>query len=159
MPVLIDGYNLLRAIEKLGLVEITDIKMCHVISRYLKSNDEWGVIVFDGVGPRDKSAFRFSHVDIVFSGASRDADTVIEKEIAESSAPKRLIVVSSDRRIRFAAKKRDAQDIKSDIFWHQIIQFMAIQSRERGRTEPREKFEGISEAETEQWLKIFGFKK
>ncbi len=159
MPVIIDGYNLLRAIEKLGLTEITDVKMCHVISQYLKSNEEWGVVVFDGIGPRDKSAFHFSHVDVIFSGANVEADAIIEKEIAESSAPKKLLVVSSDRRIRFAAKKRHAPDIKSDAFWHQIIQFMAIRTRERGRTEPREKFEGISEAETEQWLKIFGFKK
>ena len=81
MPVIIDGYNLLRAIEKLGLTEITDVKMCHVISQYLKSNDEWGVVVFDGIGPRDKSAFHFSHVDVIFSGANIEADTVIEKEI------------------------------------------------------------------------------
>jgi predicted RNA-binding protein with PIN domain len=159
MPVIIDGYNLLRAIEKLGLMEITDIKMCHVISHYLKSNDEWGVIVFDGIGPRDKSGFNFSNLKIIFSGAAKDADSIIEKEIAENSAPQRLTVVSSDRRIRFAAKKRKAPDVKSDAFWHQIIQFMALRTRERGRTEPREKFEGISEAETEQWLKIFGFKK
>jgi uncharacterized protein len=159
MPVIVDGYNLLRAIEKLGLTDITDIKMCYVISRYLKSNEEWGVIVFDGIGPRDKSAFHFSNIEIVFSGTNRDADSVIEKEIAESSAPKKLTVVSSDRRIRFAARKRSAPDMKSDDFWHQIIQYMAMQTRERGRTEPREKFEGISEAETEQWLKIFGFKK
>jgi predicted RNA-binding protein with PIN domain len=157
MPVIIDGYNLLRAIEKLGLAQITDIKMCHVISHYLKSNDEWGVIVFDGIGPRDKSGFRFSNLKIVFSGTGKDADSVIETEIAENSAPKRLTVVSSDRRIRFAAKKRHAPDIKSDVFWHHVIQFMAMQTRERGRTEPRGKFEGISEAETE--LKIFGFKK
>ena len=63
MPVIIDGYNLLRAIEKLGLTEITDVKMCHVISHYLKSNDEWGVVVFDGIGPRDKSAFNFSNLE------------------------------------------------------------------------------------------------
>ena len=66
MPVIIDGYNLLRAIEKLGLTEITDVKMCHVISQYLKSNDEWGVVVFDGIGPRDKSAFHFSNLKIDF---------------------------------------------------------------------------------------------
>ena len=159
MPVIIDGYNLLRSIEKLGLEDITDVKMCHVISHYLKSNDDWGVVVFDGIGPRDKSGFNFSNLKIVFSGANTEADSIIEKEIAENSAPKRLIVVSSDRRIRFAAKKRSAPDVKSDIFWHQVIQYMAMQTRARGRTEPREKFNGISEAETEQWLKIFGFKK
>jgi predicted RNA-binding protein with PIN domain len=157
MPVIIDGYNLLRAIENLGLGDITDVKMCHVISHYLKSKDDRGVVVFDGIGPRDKSGFNFSNLKIIFSGADTEADSIIEREIAESSAPKRLIVVSSDRRIRFAAKKRNAPDVKSDIFWHQVIQFLAMQTRARGRTEPREKFNGISEAETEQWLKVFGF--
>jgi hypothetical protein len=78
MPVIVDGYNLLRAIEKLGLTEITDVKMCHVISRYLKSIDEWGEIIFDGIGPKDKSAFHFSNIDIIFSGTRTDADSIIE---------------------------------------------------------------------------------
>ena len=59
MPFIIDGYNLLREIEKDeesdGLID--DIGLCHLLGRYFKLIRQKGQMIFDGNGPLEKSAF------------------------------------------------------------------------------------------------------
>ena len=155
MPFIIDGYNLLHFIQKASedFGAITDVRLCQVISRYLKLIDEKGEIVFDGTGPRDKSGFdNISNVEVFFAGLRSDADTVIEDKIKASTAPRRLTIVSSDRRLRDAARRRRATVIKSQVFWSDVQKQLNRKSKVK---EPRAKREGLSESETEQWLKIF----
>lgn len=155
MPFIIDGYNLLHFIQKASedFGAITDIKFCRVISEYLKQINDKGEIVFDGTGPRDKGGFdNISNLEVFFSGLRSDADTVIEDKIKASTAPRRLTVVSSDRRLRDAARKRKAIVVKSQVFWDNVLKQL---SRKTNVKEPRAKREGLSEGETEQWLKIF----
>jgi predicted RNA-binding protein with PIN domain len=92
----------------------------------------------------------------MFAGGGKDADTVIERKILESSAPKRLIVISSDRRLRDAAQKRKAVSVDSESFWIELEKVNAARKKRKKRAEPKEKYEGITESETEYWLKIFG---
>jgi hypothetical protein len=111
MPYIIDGYNLLHFIQKASedFGAITDVRLCRVISGYLKLIDEKGEVIFDGTGPRDKGGFdNISNLEVFFAGLRSDADTVIEDKIKASTAPKRLTIVSSDRRLRDAARKRKA---------------------------------------------------
>ncbi|MBN1787889.1 MAG: NYN domain-containing protein [Sedimentisphaerales bacterium] len=156
---LIDGYNLLRAIENFSEhpEPITDVQLCMVLSRYLLRVKKKGTIVFDGTGPRDKVIFRnIRNLEVIFSGTSHEADDIIEKLILENTAPKRLVVVSSDRRVKAAAKKRRATSISSLDFWEEVIKQL---EKKRRKPEPRQKFSGISEFETDLWLKEFGLKK
>lgn len=159
MPIIIDGYNLLRAILKTSGDEfesIDDVGMCLMVGQYLGRTGQKGTIVFDGTGPRDKSAFEnIGDLEVLFSGAKLDADTVIENKIATNTAPKRLVVVSSDRRLRLAAKRRKAVAVKAETFWENLVNYLS--KKKRASKEPRAKLEGISESETEQWLKAFGF--
>ena len=123
MPLIIDGYNLLFSIQKNceTFHSITDFQLCQIISRYLNIINETGEIVFDGIGPPDKSPFfNINNPEVIFVGPSTDADSVIEIKIQASSTPRRLIVVSSDRRIRKAAKARKVIDIKSENFWKTV---------------------------------------
>ncbi len=155
MPYIIDGYNLLHFIQKASddFGAITDVRLCRIISRYLKLIDEKGEIVFDGTGPRDKSGFdNISNVEVFFAGLRSDADTVIEDKIKANTAPKRLTIVSSDRRLRDAARKRKATAVKSQVFWDNLCKQLA---RKKTITEPIGKRRGLSEGETDQWLKIF----
>lgn len=55
-------------------------------------------------------------VSVVFAGAGRDADSLIEEMIGGDSAPRSLRVVSSDRRLQRAARKRRAGWISSEDF-------------------------------------------
>ena len=157
MPFLIDGYNLLRAVEKIqgGPESITDIQLCRIISAYLQRIDQPGQIVFDGIGPREKQAFEnLESLEVIFSGRSKDADTVIEDKITTNTAPKRLTVVSDDRRLRTAAKRRKAISVKVRQFWQNVL--ACLNQQRKTPAEPGEKLEGISQSETEQWLKTFG---
>ena len=102
MSILIDGYNLLRAVQNLTeqTSDVTDVQLCFILSRYIGIVKTKGVIVFDGIGPRDKTAFgNLTSLEVVFSGRSKEADDIIEKLVLENSAPKSLTVVSSDRRL------------------------------------------------------------
>jgi predicted RNA-binding protein with PIN domain len=156
MPVIIDGHNLLHSIHKedpdSGL--ISDVQLCHIIGRYLKLIGEKGEIIFDGTGPRDKGGFdNISNLEVFFAGLRSDADTVIEDKIKANTAPKRLTIVSSDRRLRDAARKRKATLVKSQVFWDNLRKQL---SRKKTITEPVGKRRGLSDGETEQWLKFFG---
>ncbi len=157
MPFIIDGYNLLHSISKVSgdWDTVGDIRLCHILGRYLKLIGEKGEIVFDGTSPPEKSRFEnISGLEVIFSGLNSDADTVIENKVRASSAPKRLIVVSSDRRIRRAAGKRKATAMKSEEFWDKVTS--RLRRRKKGIKEPAAKRFGLTESETKQWLKYFG---
>lgn len=156
MPIIIDGYNLLWAITKPGEESepITDVGLCRILGAYLKAVKEKGQIIFDGVGPPDKSGFdNIRNLEVVFTGRATDADTVIEGKIRASTAPKRLTIVSSDQRLRKAGRTRKAVLIKSEMFWAEVLK----QLRQKSKTEePVEKRMGLTEGETKQWLDYFG---
>lgn len=159
MPVIIDGYNLLHSVQKTDedFESISDVQLCWIVSRYLKKTRENGEIIFDGTGPRDKSGFdNIENLEVLFVGLATDADTVIEDKIRINTAPKRLTIVSSDRRLRDAARARKAAAIKSQIFWNNLQKRL---SRSRTIKEPAAKRLGLNNGETEQWLKFFGLEK
>jgi len=154
--VIIDGHNLLWAIQGAGegFESISDVQLCHILGRYLKLTGGKGEIVFDGTGPTDKSRFdNISNLEVFFAGLATDADTVIEYKIRASTAPRRLTVVSSDQRLQKAARTRKALAIKSEVLWDNLRKQL---SRKKTSKEPAEKRRGLSESETEQWLKFFG---
>jgi predicted RNA-binding protein with PIN domain len=155
--IIIDGNNLLHTIFKFeeDSKAVSDVGLCRLLSRYFALTSEKGEIIFDGTGPSDKSGFdNISNLEVSFAGLGTDADTVIEGRISASTAPKSLTVVSSDRRLRSAARARRATSIKSDVFWNDVQKQL---SRKRPIKEPTEKRQGLNEGETEQWLEFFGF--
>ena len=156
MPIIIDGHNLLWLIQGKNdnSEPISDIGLCHILSRYCKMIGDKGELVFDGTGPRDKSGFEsLINLDVFFAGITSDADTVIEHKIKANTAPRRLTVVSSDRRLRQAARTRKAVSVKSDIFWDTVKKQLG---RQKKSVEPTAKRSGLSQAETNQWLEFFG---
>lgn len=154
---IIDGHNLLHAIPKVdeSTALISDLQLCRIVDSYLKRTGNKGEIIFDGTGPPDKTGFdNMSRLEISFSGLNTDTDTIMEDKISASTAPKRLVIVSSDRRIRKAARTRKATSLKSEEFWNNLTKQLSIK---RPKKEPGEKRYGLSESETEQWLDYFGF--
>ncbi len=153
----IDGYNLLHTILKAEEAPeaISDLELCRVVSRYLKLIGRSGEMVFDGAGPPDKSGFdNVSNLEILFAGLGADADTVIEDKVSASTSPKRLTIVSSDRRLRKAARTRKCNSLKSEVFWDNARKQL---NRKRPAREPAAKRHGLSESETDKWLDFLGF--
>ena len=153
---IIDGNNLLHAIHKAedNLSLISDIELCRILYNFLKLSRQTGEIIFDGTGPRDISLYgKFNNLEVSFAGIGTDTDTVIEDKIKVNTSPKRLVIVSSDRRLRKAAHARKATSIKSEDFWFNLNKQL---NKKKPEKEPREKRFGLSESETKQWLDIFG---
>jgi predicted RNA-binding protein with PIN domain len=153
---IIDGHNLLHAVCKMDedAKALSEPALCKVLGTYLRLTGEKAVIVFDGTGPPDKSGFDgISHLEVLFAGSGTDADTAIEDKIKANTAPKGLTIVSSDRRLQQAAHARRATAIKADAFWAELQKQL---SRKRAPREPSAKRQGLSQSETEQWLKVFG---
>ena len=154
---IIDGDNLLWALcESFEEREITtELELCRVLSRYFALTGEPGEVVFDGSGPADRSEFdKITSPEIIFAGFHRDADSVIEERLKANTSPRRVTVVSTDRRLRKAAALRKAAGIKSEDFWEQVRR--ELKRGKPRKPEPQEKREGLSEGETDQWLEAFG---
>jgi predicted RNA-binding protein with PIN domain len=155
MPFLIDGYNLLRAMQKLDeqYDAIDEAGLCRILSEYLKRKRSHGQVVFDGLGPPDKSDLSgFGNVEVYFSGQELEADDVIEDKILSNTAPKKLIVISTDRRIRAAAGQRKAVSVRSELFFDEVVRLL---DRKTITPEPQEKRGGLTEAEAQQWIDFF----
>ena len=153
---IIDGHNLLHGVRKVeeSSKTLDEPTLCKVLGTYFKLIGEKAEIVFDGSGPPDKSGFdSVGHIEIFFAGQASDADAVIEDKIKASTGPKGLTVVSSDRQLQQAAHARRATAIKSELFWFEVQKEL---NRKRAPKEPPAKRQGISQSETEQWLKVFG---
>jgi predicted RNA-binding protein with PIN domain len=159
MFVIVDGYNLLRYAEKVeGWEGLSDSAMCMMIAQYLRRINATGQVVFDGIGPPEKAPFEnLPRLEVIFSGRRSDADSIMLDKISVNSAPKSLFIVTSDREIQAAAKRRKAAFAKSQVFFAMMV--TELDKKVKSPQEPPQKRTGITEGETEEWLKTFGFKK
>lgn len=130
--ILIDTYNVLHTpgVLPLGLAGLDVDGLCRLISAGRYASREI-TLVCDGHG---KDARRGT-MHIVFAADSGDADSWIEERLARDSAPRRILVVSSDRRVRRAADKAGAAVLSSATFLAQL----AI-DLERKKPKPRPRF-------------------
>ena len=124
MALIIDGYNLLNAA---GLTERRSGKAGLRESRQALLNFlAWAIdskelartiVVFDAGknAPRNlPRSVRYRGMTVKFAAQYDDADTLIEQLIRQDSAPRSLTVVSSDRRLQRAARRRRATAIDSN---------------------------------------------
>lgn len=126
---IIDGYNLLHAA---GMAQRDyahgDLQRCRTrLIRFLLqklSAAELGraVLVFDArVPPPDRpNEFRISGLKVQFANPGGDADEMIERLLAEHSAPGRVTLISSDRRLQTAARRRHSKPVASEEFFDQL---------------------------------------
>ena len=158
MPYLIDGNNLMPALEEAG-PEVGRAGLCRLLQPLLKQGQAVHV-VFDGSVPPAGMATQIEQtgVKVTYSG-ERTADEVILKWIAQDSAPKLLTVVSTDKEIRRAAERRRCKSVTSQEFALKLIHI--DDARQRPKTprspESKGKQKGLSDQETRRWLKEFGF--
>src|SRR5690348_9788490 len=126
MRLLIDGYNLMYAVGLLGKRFGPD-GFRKVRQRFLNDlADALGAVeahqttvVFDAAAPPDGFPRETSHkgITVLFAVDDDDADSRIERLIAQHPTPRSLTVVSSDNRLRQAARRRKARVETADEFW------------------------------------------
>lgn len=158
MRFLIDGYNLLHAACKRNeswqraSFDAQRRKLLDVLAAGLRRNCKGATVVFDGVpGPGATPAP--ASLEVIYSGRGSDADQIIEDLIAEDSAPRLLTTVSSDRRIRSAARRRRAISVSSEDFLAWLEKRLV--KRVRKPAEPASKFEGTSPEDRDFWQEVF----
>ena len=165
--VIIDGYNLMHAAgfarERYGpggLERAREQFLRTLIGMITSEMQPRTTIVFDAFDSpgNEHRRSRREGVTVLFAGAGGDADSLIETLIAEHSAPRQVRVVSDDRRLKRAARKRKARPWNSLDYWERLAE-----QAERVRQSPQEsqvapeKFEGQpAPAEVRHWLNVFG---
>ena len=156
MPFLIDGNNLMHAMAAAGK-DVGREGLCRLLAPLVTAGQPVHT-VFDGPAPPAGVANQIATtgVEVEFS-LGRPADKLILKAIAADSAPKRLTVVSTDREIRAAARKRRCKGITSEAFAADLMQLNVAPPRDSGPAEPHEKRHGLTPDQTRHWLREFGF--
>ena len=154
MPYLIDANNLMHALAPVGYA-VDREGLCELLGEAFAH--EKVHVVFDGAEQTlaHTEFMLATGVDLSYA-AGRSADAVIEERIAADSAPRRLTVVSTDHRIRSAARRRRCRSVTSEDFARQIQARLAPDAHRRRPGMPQQKTDGLSPAETERWLREFG---
>jgi hypothetical protein len=95
-------------------------------------------------------------IEIVHVGAGRDADGHIERALERSSSPRGITVVSSDRRLKSAAKRRRAAWVSSEAFLRQLAADAGGPRARRAGPSAGRPGVPLSRPETARWMRLFG---
>ncbi|MDP7030652.1 MAG: NYN domain-containing protein, partial [Phycisphaerales bacterium] len=129
MRVLVDAWNVLHqeGILPPGLAGIDLVGL----GRLMRAT-RWGrihtTLACDGK-PRPRPEGLPEAIHVLWSGHLREADDIMEGLIARSTTPRRLVVVSSDRRLRKAARRRRCRWLSSEDFLRTILDDLAAGDR------------------------------
>jgi hypothetical protein len=168
MRVLIDGYNLLHATDILGtkrgrkpLEHAQEALLVELANTLPPALREKTTIVFDAgpKAPRHAIALQqFRGIQVHFARRHEDADSLIVELIQQESAPKNLIVVSSDSRIQKMARRRRTQIWDSEKWLQALKRAVAPRTDEAASRQARMKSGETTPSPTEiqQWVEIFG---
>jgi predicted RNA-binding protein with PIN domain len=159
MPFVIDGYNLLHAMGLLGGpvgphgLAKARANLLGLVGAVHADADPVTVVFDARRAPAGVTADEVRGPVRVEYATREEADDRIEWLIAHDPAPKRLVVVSDDHRLRQAAARRGCAAWKCD----QYLDWLDRQRR-LNRTPPKvaEKPEGPRPSDTDRWLKAFG---
>ena len=160
MHYLVDGYNLMFVWRRQddsagGTLEERRRALVELLVRFSRAVDRRVAVVFDGAGEFDWAERRtqVGPVVVTYSHSAGEADTVIIERLGRSTAGRHLAVVSDDRRIRDAVRRKRATSIRCEAFLKEVARAL---SRRRD-AEPPEKFRGLSDEEARAWMRIMGF--
>lgn len=113
-------------------------------------------VIFDGTPPYGPLAeqIRDERIDVKYA-AGRTADELIIEYIAADSSPRRLTVVSTDREIRDAARRRQCKMETSEDFSKALVRMLdrSRQASSAKNAEPPEKRVGLTPEQTRAWLR------
>ncbi len=168
---LIDGYNLMHAAGALDGREQRRELFHRKRRRFLSDlADALGpercretTVVLDASTPPADFPLEtvYQGLNLIFALSDENADARIEHLIAAHSAPKSLTVVSSDRRIRQAARRRRARTLSADEFLDVLARFQADKRHEMTSQNPAtprslDRDAPLSAEEAAHWMAEFG---
>jgi len=152
---LIDTYNVLHTTGVLppALAGVGPSGLLRMVAASRMGRDGARLVCDGPPTVQDADGGRNGAVRIVFAGAGKDADSLIEKLLERSSAPRRMTVVSSDRRLRQAARRRRARWLSSEAF----LRRLGAELDGPAPAPPARKPDvPLSQGEIDHWLRQFG---
>lgn len=164
MPLLIDGYNLLHVTgivgrgKAAGSLQGSRVALLNFLAGSIDPQEvPKTTVVFDAqeAPPGLPRTVCHQGMTVRFAARDQEADDLLEQLISAASAPRRLIVVSSDHRVQRAAKRRKATAVDSDVWYAELIRAR----RERQATvadKPARPAVPLLEEDVNYWLRQFG---
>ena len=158
MTLIIDGYNLLHASGVFGTdrgprgFEQSRAALLDLLVDLLGDAAAGTIVVFDAAQAPDGLPARHVHggIRVWFAREYPDADSLIEELIEVDTAPGHLVVVSSDRRLQVAARRRRARAVGCD-------EWLAdARAARRARHAQPEKPAAPGGEDVEYWKRYFG---
>jgi len=158
MTLLIDGYNLLHASGVFGSergprgFEQSRFALLDLLADLLGPEATRTIVVFDAANAPDGLPGRHVHrgIRVWFAREYPDADSLIEELIDDDNAPQSLTVVSSDRRLQAAARRRRAGAVDCESW------LADLRARSRRRDDADAKPAEPSPYDVEAWKRYFG---
>ena len=160
---LVDGYNLLHASGVFGKVrgprglESSRTALLDHVADLVGETAPRVLFVFDAANAPDGLPGKITHrgIRVWFARQYPDADSLIEEILEEERSPASITVVSNDRRLQLAARRRRAKAVSSDEWLAELRRSRRAGSRggsQGADTKPPEPGPG----EVERWKKHFG---
>lgn len=164
---LIDGYNLMHAAglarERYGPGDLDRCRQQLLVwlkTHLADSLHARTTVVFDAIdSPKAEATIeRFHNFIVRFPRRGKEADELIEKLIRQHSAPKQILVVSSDHRLHKAVRKRKGRAIDSEEFFHFVSAETTYANHQNNQVSfpESEKPKTVPPGEHEEWLDAFG---
>lgn len=103
-----------------SLAGLDERRLCQLLAR--AGHDLGGVVVVcDGVvKPHTPASSEIAGIDLIYSGPHRTADDLIVHMVDQDSAPRRLTIVTNDRQIQKAARRRRAKVRSCEALIHDL---------------------------------------
>lgn len=124
MRILIDGYNLIRRIPELSMVERQDLEegrrhLIEELSGYRAGKGHRITVVFDGAGAvhLGGSSEKIKGISVIYSPQGRTADQVIVSRCRDGQAD---LLVTADRGIIDQVGSSDVTTVGPDRFWARV---------------------------------------
>ncbi len=161
MVLLIDCYNVLHVAMPPMLAGLDEGRLCVLLGRTPWARGGVTVVADGRPKPGKASVSPVGSVELVFSamqGKGGSADDVIIRRVRAHTAPRRLTVVSSDRVIREAARRRRAASWSSEEFVNRLCRHLASPGG-GGATDPAEdrpQVDGVPPELAERWVRWMG---
>jgi predicted RNA-binding protein with PIN domain len=165
MKYLIDGYNLLHQspVMQTGtgpkwLEQQRDRLVVSLAKLLSESDRENTVVVFDAHSGQSASTVdkTIEGIRVRFAHHYSEADDLIESMIEEHPNPQSLIVISSDRRLKRAARSRRAKCIDGRQ-WLDSLEKASIADTEPSGGDPEDiKNAPVESGQVEQWMRDLG---
>lgn len=152
---LIDAYNVLHTTMPPALAGLDTAGLCRALARTPWRGRPIKVVCDGQPGPLGLTDSPADAVELVYAGVHRTADAVIIEHIEADTAPRRLIVVSTDHEIRKAARRRRATTWTSEQFLHEFVEALRQGPGEIGPEKPPGE---LDDQQVRTWLATFGYK-